>query len=246
MRLSGSSTIRKFGRRFTRAAGTTFLLTLPLGYYPEATDSTDLYLGVHGGAGNVVTVIRDCNGNPLSSVGQEYTELSASAYLPVPKSPLVFGVRGGGWYATGNDYSFTWINPDVSLETRYVGIGIGYLGGDVPLDFGDLSDPENVPFSGHLRLGNPRKFYLRTSVAEMSPLISGGGLFVVGVGFPVGSKVDLYSAFSAGFYDQPGFAQQARIRLHRNVDLLAAFRLGEADNKFEGSVAGGLQVAIGR
>ncbi len=246
MKPSPSTGAGKLCQIITRAAGTTFLLTLPLGYVPEATDTTDVYLGVHGGAGNVVTVLRDCNNNAISSVSQEFTDVSGSVTAPIPGSPFVFGLSGGAWFASGTDFHYTWINPHVSLETRMVGVGLGYVGGDVPLDFGNYSDPDPVRFSGHLRLGNPRTFYLRLSMAEQSPLISGGGILDAGVGFPVGSRVDLYSALTVGFYDQPGFAQHARFRLSRTLDALATARVGEADNKFEGSAALGLLIAVGR
>ena len=166
--------------------------------------------------------------------------------VPLPETPLVMGFSGGGWFAHGPDFNYNWINPHLSLETRQIGVGIGYVGGDVPMDFGDTDGNDPVRFSGHLRLGSPRVFYVRLGIAEMSPLISGGGLLDAGVGFPVGRKVDLYSALSMGFYDQPGFAQHARIRLHRNLDLLATARVGEADNKFEGSAALGVLFSVGR
>lgn len=236
---------RRLGQCITRAIGTTFLLTLPLGYVPDANDSTDVYLGVHGGGGNVVGVIRDCNG-PVSSVSQEYTEVSGSAVVPISGSPVVLGLSGGGWFATDKDFHFAWINPSIQFETRVIGIGMGYVGGDVPLNFGELADQNSVRFSGHLRLGNPRKFYGRLSMAENSPLISGGGLVDAGVGFPIGSRWNLYSALSVGFYDQPGFVQLARVRLGRQIDLEAAARVGGADNKFEGSVALGLFYGVGR
>lgn len=236
----------KLWQRFTRAAGTTFLLSMPIGYLPESKDSTDLYVGVHGGAGQVVAVLRDCNGEPLSSVAVKYSDVGGSASWPVHHTPLVLGLSGGGWFAKDADIEYGWINPSLSIEGRDVGFGIGYVGGDFPQDFGNLSEPDHVRYSGHLRLGSPRSFYIRVGVAESTPLISGGGLWDAGFGFPVGSKVDLYSAFSTGFYDQSGFAQHARFRLSRHFDLTAAVRVGQADNQFEGSAAAGLIVGLGR
>ena len=237
---------RRIREKIVRAVGTTFLLTLPLGYVPEVTDSTDVYLGVHGGVGNVVTVLRDCSGSAISSYDQKYYEVSGSALVPIPNSPFVLGASGGGWFADGVDFHYTWYNPSVSIENRQIGVGFGFVGGDVPMNFGDPDGNDPVRFSGHLRLGSPRVFYMRLGIAEMAPLISGGGLVDLGLGFPVGRHVDLYSALSMGFYDQPGFAQHARVRLARHLDAMATVRVGEADHKFEGSAALGVLIAVGR
>jgi hypothetical protein len=228
-----------------RVVAATFLLSLPIGYYPTPTDSTKLYLGVHGGAGQVVAVIRDCSGDPLSSVSQGYVDASGSAYLPVSRSPLVLGFRGGFWHGTGTRLDYSWGNPCLGLETRPVGLGVGYVFGNVP--WGGLDDRDDpVRFSAHLRFGNPRKFHFSANVAEMSPLLSGGGLVDAGFGYPIGSRLLMFSAVTAGFYDQPGFAQHARFQLSPQLDLEAAVRLGEADSKFEGSFSAGLRCALGR
>ena len=259
--------MRKAAGALPRVAGVLFLLALPIGYYPESTDSTDLLVGVHGGAGQVMTVLRDCDGNALHTEASSFKDVSGSAYLPVygkGRDVLVLGLRGGHWTSNAGfamrtstgagsstygrtldtQLSFSYINPNLSLETKLIGLGFGYMFGDAMSDF--APDAKPIRYSGHVRLGSIRGGYLIASYAEATPLISGGGPLILGVGYPLGRTLRGLSGVSGGFYDRPGFLQQLRFRLDKYLDMDITFRAGFPGGEFEGAVSAGLVFNLGR
>jgi hypothetical protein len=259
--------MRGFGSRLLRAAGTMFLLSLPVGYIPETTDTADVMIGVHGGAGQVTSIIRDCSGNPVSTTQNGYVDVNGSAYYTRRIGDdvrLSLGASGGYWesdmlfasdvrYSVSggvNDsarqtYSFSYVIPSIAIESKYVGAGVGIVLGDVPAEIGHRPEEDDyIPFSAHLRLGNYHKIYFMASLMENTPLISGGSLFDAGMGYHIGRSLHMYSGLSVGFYDQPGFIQQARIRLSQNLSLDVAGRFGIADDIVEGGLSAGLVYRI--
>lgn len=242
-----------------RVSGGTFILVLPIGYYPENPDSSNVMIGVHGGGGQVMSVVRDCSGNPMASSANGYTDVAGSGYFALPESPVVFGVRGGYFesnaleastYITAGGrqkISFSYVNPNISFEAKNIGFGAGLLIGRVPLRLQEYfdSDPERVRFSSHLRAGSLNSVYFMTSVAENTPLISGGSWFDIGLGYLAAPGFRGFSGLSAGMYDRAGFLQQAQIRVHRNIDLDFALRLGGAADGFEGGASVGLIYRFG-
>jgi len=240
--------------RLTRIAGTTFLLALPIGYYPENPDSTEVMVGVHGGFGQAVTVLRDCSGNPYSSARSPYRDISASLYVRSLESPVVLGVRGGfveidaaygggrttPWTSRRVNYSY--VNPNLNLELDWVGVGVGYVSGHIPYSTDDFveADPSEPHVSGHVRLGHIEKAYFMTSFGENTPLISGGSWFDIGVGYRASRRFRGFTGISAGMADDITFMQQGRIGVFRGLDADVTIRAGSSDGKFDGSVAAGL------
>lgn len=242
-----------------RMSGGTFILVLPIGYYPQSPDSSQVMVGVHGGSGQIMSVVRDCSGNPLASSANTYTDVAGSGYIAVPGSPVVLGIRGGyfesnvrladTYYQTipRQRASYSYVNPNISLEARKVGFGVGLILGKVPVRLEDFFDTEaeHVTFSSHLRIGDIRGGYLMASIAENTPLISGGSWFDLGLGYTLSPKFQGFTGLSAGMYDRAGFLQQGRFRIHRHVDLDVSLRLGGADGSFEGGISAGLVYRFG-
>lgn len=247
-----------------RTVCASFVLILPFGYYTDSTDTADMALGIHGGTGRVASVLRSCEGEALHSEASTFKDASGSAEIAVPPgmhSPLRVGVRAGYWesmagfaireWDSNREYSrspetkvnFSYVNPNVSIETPYWGLGAGYVFGDVSSsfdDYGPESNSHNIRLSMHLRLGNIDQGYLAVSYAENTPLISGGGPFDLGFGYRVHRSVYLFTGMSAGFYDGVGFLQQARVGLMRRLSLDVAMRLGGAGGAFEPAISAGL------
>jgi len=241
-------------RALTHVACISFILVLPIGYYPEDPDSSGLALGVYGGHTQMASVIRSCQGDIVSSDAYTGTEVAGAAYMAVPPSghePLVLGLRGGYWETRTGDqrFSLTYWNPNFNLETEYFGWGLGYMYGDVPRQFDDLANPYQddgyLRVTGHLRIGNAGKVYFSTSWGENSPLVTGGGMFDIGLGYPVGRTTRAFSGLTAGFYDGPGFSQQFQSRIARRLDLDLRFRFGSSGGVFEGGMSAGLVWRIG-
>ena len=239
-----------------------FILVLPVGYYPDDPDSSNLSVGVYGGTGQVASVLRSCDGTAIRTEKSSFKDVSGIATWtlnPRQKTHIVIGVRGGYWRAskarfaesrTGptaiRELDFEYFNPNLSVERKNVGIGFGVIFGHVPISFDDLRERERISVSGHLRVGNIKKVHLIFSFAENTPLISGGGLFDFGFGHPAGRNLRMFTGLSAGFYDRLGFLHQSRIRLSNMIDTDITFRIGAAGDAFEGSLSGGLIYRFGR
>ena len=238
-----------------------FLLVMPIGVRIDPENPNEFSISAHGGAGQVVSVIRDCDGNAVNSAASTFVDVAGSAQISHRfDSGIItaFGIRGGylesnsqnpqviynyGEETTYSSYeeftSYSYFNPYIAMESKYVGIGVGYMGGDPQAEFGDESS--EIPFSAHLRLGNYTAANFLVTVNEDLPLASGGGPVKVGLAYPVGSRGGMFSGFSGGFYDNLGFVQQAFLPISSRFDLDLALRLGLADSKFEGGVSVGVR-----
>jgi hypothetical protein len=233
------------------------VLALPIGVYQGNPDSTNASLGVYGGTGRFAAFIQSCEGESRTTANN-FSEYGGAAYLAVPpgtNSPLVVGLRGGHFRSNlelasfGNstkraEYTFDYLNPSVSLEFSRFGIGVGYVSENVPIHFGG-SIETGPRFSSHLRVNIYRGSYLLSSFNEDMPLVSGGGSFNLGFGFPAGN-VFLFNGLSAGQYHNAGVLHQGRIRLSRGVLFDASFRWGWTRGIFEGGGAVGLVYQFGR
>jgi hypothetical protein len=247
-----------FGSKLRRTTLWLFLLVMPIGVRVDPEHPGELTLSAHGGTGQVISVIRDCSGNAISSKESPYVDVAATmqfshryesggflaaglryGYLNSTAQRTVSGFPGGSFE---EQVTYDYFNPYIAMESRYAGIGIGYMSGDVPMTFGDNSD--SIPLSGHIRLGNYEKMNFLVSLNENLPLASGGGYFNMGLGYPAGRSVLLFTGLSAGFYDRPGFVQKVSILLSDRFDLDLSARVGSADDNFEGGFAAGLRYHI--
>jgi hypothetical protein len=261
----------KAGRFLFRLLSTSFILALPIGYYYENPDSTNVIIGVHGGAGQVATIIRGCEGNKLASTQNTYRDFSASVYFPFPlrtSTPLIIGLRGGSFrsQARSLDYNYSdqtqhegrpvdlnawYLNPNFSLEYKIWGLGLGFGLGNMPYAFRDFNlensdnDIKTFIMSGHLRLGEIRNGHFIISMAENEPRVSGGDMFNIGIGYPAGKKVMMFTGIGGGFCDKAGLVQQARIDFSKNRSLDIGVRLGKSEGVSENAISGGFICKIG-
>ena len=268
--------MKKILNRIFHISGLLCLLILPIGYYGNESDSTQLVLGAYGSSGQVATVVRDCSGHALASEVSAFREASWSAHMiPGRSLPLVFGVRGGyylinarfpvqivpGTDGTGPQYASSatvtlkkwYYIPEISLETRNFGLGLGVVLGHVPFSFSDVSHSYDLddavdgtmPVSGHIRLGDPDKAFFMASLTEGNPILL-DGIFDVGIGYRVSPAVRMFSAFSGLFYDRGGLLQKVNAKIGRHAELYGSFRVGGADGKFEGGASMGLIFILGK
>lgn len=237
-----------------------FMIVMPIGVRVDPEHPNELTVSAHGGAGQVVSVIRDCEGNPIASEENTFVDFAASMQVSHRSRDGIItalGFRSGHFNSNGRfplsgyddgtgttdsyeqTISYSYFNPYIAMESRYVGIGVGYLSGEIPSYYGDESS--SIPMSGHLRLGNYNKVNFQISVNEDLPLASGAGYYKMGLGYPMGSGMRLFSGLSVGFYDQPGLVQQVFLPLSSRFDLDLSARLGSAAGKLEGGLALGLR-----
>ena len=247
----------RFGRFVTHLTFCVFILVLPVGYYPSDSTHTDMIIGVHGDIGQVASVMRDCSGKAISSSENSFKDIAASAAVTSSfgnRSFMQFGMRGGHWQinnprlvdlpfpmaGTFPDLSDTYMNPFFSVEGRKIGIGFGYLSGRVPWSLSDFESIENASdpmFTGHFRIGELDRPHFLTQLGESSPLTSAG---LLTIGYGLGGKHYYYAAFSAGYYDRPGFYYLTRLSLTDHTILDLSGRVGGAAGHFEGAFAVGL------
>jgi hypothetical protein len=243
--------------RFTTFA---FLAIMPLGMEVTDEKTGELMFGIHGGAGQTVTVIRDCSGNALSSKAHPFNEISGSvqySHRVSDSTTMVLGVRGGQvnvnrhvlvydqyGFPTDNEVNinYPYFNPHVAIEGPGAGLGFGYVGGDLPAMFDD--EYSHVRLSAHIRLGSADHKYFLVALNENQPLVSAGGPFNIGMGYRPGSRVRSFTGFSALFYEGLGFAQQLEIELSDAFLLDLGFRVGKAHTNFDGAASIGIRFRI--
>ncbi len=240
---------------------TMMVLVLPFGYQPDNPDSSSMSIGVYGGMGQAVAVLRDCSGRISETAPYEFREGAVAVGISQVSgdAQVLMGIKGG-WLRADDvltdteddtekyrDRRSSYINPNISVEGAYTGAGFGLLFGDVPLFAEDVTlDPTemqrvDVGVTGHLRAGSLSEVYFLLSLNETLPLYSGGGLFNAGVGYPVGRDVRLFTGFALGVQEKPGFLQQATISIpDQPVQLHLAGRLGAPNDRDENSGSVGI------
>lgn len=123
------------------------------------------------------------------------------------------GVRGGYvWsdysFASGydttlyditDDRNFLHVDPYVSVEWKYVGIGVGGVFASKQIPDGStedypLDESGDAQVSGHLRLGSLSSIYANASVWEGTPLLTSGHM-MAGVGIRPARPLELYAGY---------------------------------------------------
>ncbi len=241
-----------------------FLLALPIAYDTRDSSEVGYEFGAYGGTGQFAIITRGCNGEVLKEYRNTFDEFSGSGEVSIPSGEgdrVAIGLRAGRLHlklapeiraypypidTLEHRANFTYYNPYFSFERSKVGIGLGYVFGNVPIDPSNTDPGESMlRVSGHLRLGRvTAPGYLLLSVGENTPILAGGGLFNMGWGYPAGRNVSLFSGLTGGFYDRAGFLQQARIRLFRGVSIESSGRIGVAESITEGSISAGLVISF--
>jgi len=207
-------------------------------------DSSVTSLMIAAGAGSYAEVSRGCEGQVLSKEQRRYRDLGFAASHGF-EGPLEVGVRATVLRRMPGyeDDEIVW-NPNVSVEGRHVGFGLGYVSNaDRP-----VSDEFDIwPVSGHLRFGSPTKMYFSVHALEDVPLVSGGGTVRSGIGFRPSRAVDAWVGLGYGPpYDKPGFQVKSTIHLNSILDLNASGRLGRSEGQSENAGSLGLSIRLTR
>jgi hypothetical protein len=246
--------LTKFLSRSRRVVTFSFLAVMPLGVALEEERPGDLTVGLHGGGGQVITVIRDCDGRAISSQAHPFNEIEGSLEYSRDygrnDTRWVVGLRGGQVrgqrkdhdYVGAGDYTYEYWIPYASIEDRNAGIGVGYLGGNLPTFFEDHT--VDFRLTGHLRIGGLDGGHFLFALNESQPLLTGGGPWVLGAGYAPGSRVRGFTGLSAGYYDGLGIAQRLSIALTDRTWLDFGFRIGSTESNFEGGGSVGIRHRI--
>jgi len=186
------------------------LAAFMLSRYAVSVDTTDTstprtIIELLVGAGSYAEVSRDCNGNVTAVRDVPYSEygISISHTFSVVKigvsggvtnsrrSAAVFSSMADSYVYDGQTSSrFPYIAPQVGLNTKYVGMDIGYLfdltkppapSPDYPYYSG--VEEVNGTWIGGLRLGRLDRTYFYANHGMSIPLSVGSGVIETGIGF---------------------------------------------------------------
>jgi hypothetical protein len=132
----------------------------------------------------------------------------------------------------------SYINPYFSVEKETVGFGLGVVLADNQLwrdevrEYGEHDEASAFP-TGHVRLGELDKVYLKASLWEGVPIYSGGGMFNLGVGLHPG-PLELYAALETGGpYTDSGLLLRGSLDLGKHLVAGANVRMSsESDTDF--------------
>lgn len=204
-------------------------------------DSAVTSFMVAAGGGTWADVTRGCNG-VVRAEEEPYRDMGFGVNHRFGR-PLEVGLRATVLRRMSGykDGSVLW-NPNFSVEGRATGFGLGYVS-DTQAGYPENEDLS--PVSGHLRFGSLAKTYFSLHVSEDVPLISGGGVTRLGVGFHPGRAGGVWVGIGTPApYDKPGLAVKTTIHVNPMLDFNASGRLGSSEGKAENAGAVGLTVRL--
>ncbi len=227
---------------------------VPFGYYANDNDSSHVRIDGGVGTGTYLSVLRSCEDIRDKRV-DHFEDIGADiSYRPAHTLPFVLGIRGGhmktsldkviyAYYPSSTKASFNngYINPYVSIETRYVGLGAGWgrnLGPEFPPDMyeSDFDFRQNKDYaSTHIRVGPYSTVYAMMSFCEGVPIASQYGYLLLGVGGSIG-RWHLIGGYSGGPYDGPGGYLGISHDTERYGRPSLSFRAGSTEGEFEGAI----------
>lgn len=216
------------------------MLPLVVGVQGNNKDSTETNIKLAGGVGSYAYITRGCEGQVISKNKIPFKDLGFS-FDHKFKFPVRVGLRGGRIWE--RDISFPdseitnfYLNPDLSLEWKWFGIGAGHFVAQRVLY---NWDSKNLT-SGHLRLGSPEG-YFSIHLLESFPFYSGGGYLSMGGGGKASRRLSYWLGISyPGPYDALGFLIKTNFKLKGNLYLDLAGRLGSSEGISENAISVGL------
>ena len=218
-----------------------FILLYPyiVGFSPNSSDTSSTEIEFAVGYGSYVDVRErnDCKGT-VSSV-EDFPFQEAGVSIQHKFSIVNVGASGG--ITTGNRDHFLgdaktvgYINPKIGLNTKDKGLDVGYF----------LVLNPSIPGSrfpnGLLRLGNLDGWYYTIGVANNLPLLTGGGLVDLGLGFNLGKpRSKLWLGFAAYPYDAAVISAKGDFPMTESFILNVKSQFGLGKNLEYGLALGG-------
>jgi hypothetical protein len=163
-------------------------------------DSSYTTLEFAAGKGSYARVSRDCSGNVLGATDVPFEDAGISvdhhfsAFRVGAKAGLLHLSEDRSYYGElyDREKTLSYINPNLGLNTKYLGLDFGYVFSDEPIRLAGNSKLKSIP-SVNLRIGNLHNWFFSTSWANNLPLMTGGALYDMGIGFhPGGAKSTLW------------------------------------------------------
>ncbi len=231
----------------------TLVILIPyiFGFSPNPADSSSTTIGIAAGGGSYAEVSRDCNGRVLDVKNYPFNDVGISVDHKI--SLFDIGVKGGiaSINTSEGEGTLRYVNPTMGINTAFLGLQMGPLftndfGGEFFTQKGVFGGSDYYGYyngsynphytkvypAGSLRLGFLDKWYFTTGFYDNLPIISGGGLFNMGIGFHTGIHPASRLWFGIGGlpFDGAVFSGKGDIPLTNNVilNLQGNFHAGDA------------------
>jgi hypothetical protein len=220
-------------------------------------DSSSTVIRFGAGIGSYADVTRDCNGNIERVDPVPFTD--ATIAIDHENAPLHLEARAGifsedrqvlqttytNGYFLGSTRTerqvSTYANPTIGLQWKYFGIDAGcvWFGGRGP---GDLSFGSRAIPQGSLRIGDREVWYWSMGIFNNEPLVSGGGLIDMGLGFSLDQRHStLWLGVGGGVYDGTVYSVKSTIAI--TDKWLLNLRVTAGDNaQLAGSIGAGFRL----
>ena len=107
-----------------RVGGSSVLLSLPLAYVPDQPEGQDTYVGLYGGAGQAVSVVRGCSGPAFDPLANDFAEVAGVAAVSEEigqAARVVLSLRGG-YFRSRASYPFGASNPPPHQRLAHCGM----------------------------------------------------------------------------------------------------------------------------
>lgn len=235
------------------------LLLIPyvVGFSPNPADSSTTTVEFAIGKGSYSRVSRDCSGNIIDITNVPFKDAGVSIdhYFSVAR----VGIKGGillddGYRDTHSSYSelvppstTKYMNPNAGLNTGFFGLDIGAVLFDDQNNRleGDrfIVESRSVYPTGKIRLGYLDSWYFTTSLLSNVPIVTGGGLFDIGLGFNLGKPhSNLWVGMGVAPYDLPIFSLRGDFPMYEKFLLSLRGGLHTGDGYTEYGVALGSKI----
>lgn len=225
----------------TNIVALSFLLILPIAYYPDSKDSTHVKIG--GGRGSVYGFIpgfRRMNCRSSDSAFSLRSWLSRRVFS-VEDPPEPISTEGVFAYPQSNH---AYISPSISLEFKPFGIGAGWL-----RNFGTVYPPsrwniQKFDFrrsrdfpTGHIRIGQSDSWFTMASFCEGFPIMTQYGTILGGIGHGSPGGKTYMGGICGGLHSHAGLFGSIVLKSGHAGAKSYSIRVGRNLDTFEGSIS---------
>jgi hypothetical protein len=238
------------GASFGAAAILALLVPYIVGFTPAPEDSASTSLTVAAGGGSYAHVSRDCSGKVLGVENIPFQDVAVG--VERRSGMAAYGARAGmfrvepgsGDGIVRDRGQRSWyVNPYIGIEGRDAGVQFGavilrHTGLGEPSPAGREFDETPLP-SARIRLGQADGLHLLTGFASNMPLGSGGGVYDLGLGFPIGDRARGWLGLALVPYEEGAVSTKLEIPVLERLTLNPRFQIRTGDAWEYGLALGG-------
>ncbi len=236
----------------------TLLLPYIVAFRANPADTSVTTIRFGAGIGSYADVHRDCSGNivsiediPFKDAGVAVDHDAApfrvgakAGLFSEKKQVQEYRYSGGKYVATPmrEEIRTSWyVIPNLGLHWKYFGIDAGMLWFPTSDYTGLMSALNTVNPQGRVRIGNRDSWFFSIGVFDNTPLVSGGGLVDMGLGFCLDKRRStLWLTIGGGPFDGTMFSVKGDIAISQTWMLNVRASTG-GESETAASVGGGFR-----